>query len=141
MKKKTYSFLGHTTNHILYVGQVSIITSVLIPNQDMEHEKYFVSIVLVLRAPLFWTNPRFYFSQHKNNLSINSSKIAHTGLCQVPLKTGTLQNHHIRRHPVKKLTKLIKLYYTPLVRTWMCCYKLINMVPLIQHIQLQWVNM
>ena len=135
MNKKTYSFLGHTTNHILYVGQVSIITCVLIPNQDIEPMQYFKLLLLVLHAPLLLANPGFQVFHHNNKLAVNQSKIARTGLCQFPLRTGTLL------HPVKKLKEFINFYYTSLVITCLHWYKLINMVPLVQQIQPQWDNM
>ena len=100
-----YSFQGHTTNHMVYVGQVRIITRVLIQKQEMAHMKYIAHLVHLLRATIFWTNPGYQVCQHMKNLSINPFKISHTGLCQVPLTTGTFYNYEMKQHPVKKLTK------------------------------------
>ena len=83
------SFQGHTTNCIVYMGQLIIITCILIPKQDMEYVQYITSIVLVLCAPLFLANPRLKILHNINNLTINLSKIANFGLWQVPLKTVT----------------------------------------------------
>ena len=89
----------------VHSNQVSIITYVLIPNQDMSHVLYVELLVHVLDAYLGQKNSGIQVEQHINNHIIKMSKIANTSLCQVILTTGTSFNFQIRKHPVKIPTK------------------------------------
>ena len=82
-------FLIRTTNHTVYTGEVSIITCVLVPNQDMENVEYIAFLKCVLYVHQHWINLGPQVCHQNNNHIINLPSIAYTAHTLFLLKTGT----------------------------------------------------
>ena len=134
-----FHFVVHTTNHMVCGGYPRIITCVLIQNQYMAHVQYVVFLVRVFNINIRYNYHRHQVLHNINSQVINLSDIEHTGLWWIVFKTGKSFILNMR-HLVMKQTKLIRLYQTESVIIWTYWCKLVNMVPLIQHIKLQWDN-
>ena len=87
------------------------------------HQKH-AFIIIIMVWELFNLNIKTVMHENRRYGKISN--------CLLEINKNT-----VKTHGKNMLTKFIRLYYTPLVRTWMHWYKMINMVTLINHIQLK----